>query len=62
MGYRVLGKFEDVMRGFEPRKGLEGPFNFNGHVLYYDPKEGKYWNPLSDFYLSHEEFFTIKNS
>jgi hypothetical protein len=41
---------------YGPRKGLEGPFSYpNGRVLYYDPKEGKYWDPKTDFYLSHEE-------
>jgi hypothetical protein len=41
---------------FGPRNGLEGPFHFiNGAVLYYDPKEGQYWNPLTDFYVSNEE-------
>jgi len=55
MGYRVLGNFEDVMKGYGPRKGLEGPYNFSGRVVYYDPKEGKYWDPRTDFYLSHSE-------
>lgn len=59
MGYKVLGKFEDVMQGYEPRKGLEGPFNFNGRVLYYDPREGKYWDPKTDFYVSHSEYFEL---
>lgn len=59
MGYKVLGKFEDVMQGFEARKGLEGPFNFGGRVLYYDPKEGKYWDPRTDFYVSHDEYFRL---
>lgn len=41
---------------FEPRKGLEGPFSYpSGKVLYYDPVEGKYYDPTTDFYLSHEE-------
>jgi hypothetical protein len=55
MGYKVLGNFNDVMQGFEARKGLEGPFNFNGRVVYYDPKEGRYWDPRTDFYLSNTE-------
>jgi hypothetical protein len=55
MGYKVLGKTEDILQGYEPRKGLEGPFNFGGRIVYYDPKEGKYWDPRTDFYLSHEE-------
>lgn len=41
---------------YGPRKGLEGPFRYpSGRVLYYDPKEGAYWDPRTDFYLSHEE-------
>jgi hypothetical protein len=41
---------------FEPRKGLEGPFAYpSGKVLYYDPKEGKYYDPTTDFYLEHDE-------
>jgi hypothetical protein len=41
---------------FGPRKGLEGPFHYpNGQVLYYDPKEGAYYDPLTDFYLSKED-------
>lgn len=59
MGYKVLGLLEDVMQGYSARKGLEGPMNFNGRVLYYDPKEGKYWDPKTDFYVSHDEFFRL---
>lgn len=55
MGYKVLGKTEDLYQGYEARKGLEGPFSFNGRVVYYDPREGKYWDPRTDFYLSNEE-------
>jgi hypothetical protein len=41
---------------FGPRKGLEGPFTFvNGRVLYYDVKEGQYYDPLADFYVDNEE-------
>lgn len=48
--------------GYEPRKGLEGPFEYcNGRVLYYDPKEGKYWDPKTDFYVDHEEVFQLQN-
>ena len=59
MGYKVLGNTEELMQGYEPRKGLEGPFNFNGRVVYYDPKEGRYWDPRTDFYLSNEEALTL---
>ena len=37
--------------------GLEGPFTTrSGKVLYYDPKEGRYYDRDSDVYLSHEEY------
>lgn len=54
MGYKVLSN--DVMRGFEPRRGLEGPFIFaGGRILYYDPKEGQYYDPTCDWFVSNEE-------
>ena len=35
-------------------QGLEGPFVFNtGKILYYDPKEGKYYDRDSDFFVSN---------
>lgn len=38
------------------RQGLEGPFHYpNGRVLYYDPKQGEYWDPRTDFYVSNED-------
>ena len=53
MGYRILGQREGK---FQPRKGLEGPFYYpSGAVLYYDPKEGKYWDPQTDFYVSSDD-------
>ena len=53
MGYAVLGE-RDVR--WQPRKGLEGPFFFaTGRVLYYDPKEGQYYDPLTDYYVDQEE-------
>ncbi len=56
MGYRVLGRTEDVLQGYVKRHGLEGPFAYpNGRVLYYDPKEGRYWDPKTDFYLEADE-------
>jgi hypothetical protein len=46
-----------------PRKGLEGPFRYpNGQVIYYDSKEGKYWDPSTDFYLDHEQASALQNS
>jgi len=56
MAFRVLGLTEQVLGGYSSRKGLEGPFPYpNGKVLYYDPKEGKYWDPTTDFYLDNAE-------
>jgi hypothetical protein len=53
MGFRVLREREQQ---YQPRKGLEGPFFYvTGQVLYYDPTEGKYWDPRTDFYMSTEE-------
>jgi hypothetical protein len=58
MGYRVIGKMDER---WQPRKGLEGPFQYaNGRVLYYDPREGRYWDPTTDFYLDHEEMATLE--
>ena len=51
--YKVLS---DLERKWQPRRGLEGPFFYpNGRVAYYDPKEGQYWDPKTDFYLSNQE-------
>ena len=56
MGYKVLGKTEDLFQGYTKRKGLEGPFLKGvNRVVYYDPQAGKYWDPKTDFYLSQEE-------
>jgi hypothetical protein len=56
MSYRIL---KPMPEAYQARKGLEGPFNFDGRVLYYDPKEGKYWDPRTDFYVPHDEFFQL---
>jgi hypothetical protein len=47
---------------FGARKGLEGPFHYpNGQVLYYDPKEGQYYDPLTDFYVPDEDVSQLQN-
>ena len=51
MAYKVIPGIE----GYGPRPGLEGPFGFCGRALYYDAKEGKYWDPRTDFYLEQSE-------
>jgi hypothetical protein len=55
MGYKVLSVMDNMRDNYGPRKGLEGPFNFSGRVLYYDPKEGSYWDPRTDFYVEQDE-------
>jgi hypothetical protein len=61
MGYRVLDTVDSMRVKYGPRKGLEGPFNFSGRVLYYDNKQGEYYDPTTDFYVSREEMDTINN-
>jgi hypothetical protein len=59
MGYRVVDT-QDMMRDkYGPRKGLEGPFNFSGRVLYYDNKQGQYYDPATDFYVEQAEMDEI---
>lgn len=59
MGFRVLGERDNK---WQPRKGLEGPFYFaTGRVLYYDPKEGQYWDPTTDFFVANDEVDQLHN-
>ena len=38
-------------------EGLEGPFRMkNGQVLYYDPKEGKYYDRDTDMYVDYDDY------
>jgi hypothetical protein len=65
MGYRVLADRAetDLMRTkYLPREGLEGPFNFLGRVLYYDPKQGAYYDPRTDFYVEREEMDMLNSN
>jgi len=60
MGYTVFG-YESDSWGL--RDGLEGPFRYpNGRVLYYDVKEGKYYDPRTDWFVSNEEVSELQNS
>lgn len=56
MAYVVM---DSMREQYSTRKGLEGPFNFSGRVLYYDPKEGSYWDPRTDFYVEQSEMDAI---
>ena len=42
---------------YQERDGLEGPIMTRmGKVVYYDPKEGSYYDPDTDIYLSYEDW------
>ena len=58
MGYRIVN---DVLQGYTARKGLEGPFNIGGRPLYYDAREGSYYDPRTDFYVPQEEVNYLHN-
>jgi hypothetical protein len=59
MGWKKVDLIND---GYSERSGLEGPFRYpSGRVLYYDPKEGRYWDPRTDFYLDHDEAELLKS-
>lgn len=58
MGYKILGVMETK---WQPRKGLEGPFYYpSGRVLYYDPKQGQYWDPTTDFYVENQDVANLQ--
>lgn len=60
MGYTVFGYERD---GYELREGLEGPYRYpNGRVLYYDAREGEYYDPRTDFYVPRDEVADLQKS
>ena len=64
MGHKVIAdknQMDEMRQKYGPRKGLEGPFNFSGRVLYYDNVEGLYYDPRSDFYVDQSEMDMIHN-
>ena len=64
MGYKVVAdryEMDQMRQKYGPRKGLEGPFNFSGRVLYYDNIQGQYYDPTTDFYLEQDEMNLINS-
>jgi hypothetical protein len=62
MGYCVVSdkyQMDDMRTKYGSRKGLEGPFNFSGRVLYYDNKMSQYYDPRTDFYVDQSEMNEI---
>ena len=56
MGYKVMPSIDRKRYTDLSREGLEAPFVFDtGKILYYDPKEGKYYDRDTDFYISDKE-------
>jgi hypothetical protein len=60
MGYKILNSVDRMREKYTARAGLEGPFNFNGRVLYYDVREGAYYDPTTDFYLDQDEMDLVE--
>tara|TARA_B100000768_G_scaffold180929_1_gene202218 strand:- start:803 stop:1915 length:1113 start_codon:yes stop_codon:yes gene_type:complete len=58
-GYKVMPAMDPK---YIARDGLEGPFStLSGKVVYYDPKEGSYYDPDTDMYMSYDEFQKYDN-
>lgn len=54
-GYSILPSID--RNKYQTRQGLEGPFQTKaGKVVYYDPKEGSYYDPDTDMYLTYDEW------
>jgi hypothetical protein len=54
-GYSILPPIDRDR--YQTRKGLEGPFQTkSGKPVYYDPKEGAYYDPDTDMYLTYDEW------
>ena len=59
-GYKVLPPMDKERYGEIP--GLEGPFTtLSGKVVYYDPKEGAYYDRDTDMYLSADEYTALNS-
>jgi len=54
------GTIEYQGRKLGPLPSLEGPFRMrSGWVGYYDPREGRYYDRLTDTYLDREDKRTV---
>jgi hypothetical protein len=54
-GYKILPPIDQSR--YPEINGIEGPFRtLSGHVVYYDPKEGKYYDKDQDIYISYDDF------
>lgn len=54
-GYKIVPSID--RERYPERSDLEGPFRLDsGLIVYYDPREGKYYNPNTDMYLDYDEY------
>jgi len=54
-GYSILPSID--RNKYQERDGLEGPImTRSGKVVYYDPEEGKYYDPDTDMYMTYDEW------
>ena len=54
-GYKIMPPMDKEK--YPEMPGLEGPFTMmSGKVVYYDPKEGAYYDKDTDMYMSYDEF------
>jgi hypothetical protein len=54
-GYEILPPIDKDR--YQQRDGLEGPFmTRSGKVVYYDPREGSYYDPDTDMYISYDDW------
>ena len=60
-GYSVMPSID--REKYQERDGLEGPFQTkSGKVIYYDTKEGSYYDPNTDMYISYDEWKALDES
>lgn len=54
-GYTIMPPLDTEKHPKRP--GLEGPITLrSGKVVYYDPKEGRYYDASTDMYLEHDDY------
>lgn len=59
-GYKILPPIDRERYQDREHEGLEGPFTTRtGKVVYYDKREGKYYDPDTDIYISDEDYFAM---
>ncbi len=56
MAYQILPPIDPIRFPNRESEGLEGPFRMkSGKVVYYDVKEGEYYDSTTDMYVPIED-------